>query len=724
MTEIFLYLANMSITAGYLILAVLALRLILRKVPKNLLLWLWGLVGLRLALPISVESALSLIPKAKPIPMDIAYSYAPATDSGVAVIDRTVNPVMAENLTPTVTASVNPMQIVLTIAAVVWLVGVAAMLLYAAVSYYHLSKKVSISLHLRGNLYLCDGIQTPFILGIVKPKIYLPSDMDQENQSYVLRHERARLRHHDHLWKPLGFLLLSVYWYNPLAWVAYLLFCRDLEMACDERAVAGMGEGERKAYSYALLSCVAHRPIMAVCPVAFGENSVKSSIRNVLHFKKPGFWVIAAVIVITAIAAVCFLTNPKEEPAEEPALQTEAAMPTETVLSEEPYQPLDGSYHYRNGKFQLQFTHVVGVKTQTVQDENGQTYEQTILLTEPGLLKEVIDAARDGSEKMWKFGELTGTLGDFGIRGNGGRFVLDRNEYYVQDPDSRKVLLLKRKVEGIRFYAPATAKGALAYDRATGKLLYTHQHFMKVAPGNLGKLALALVIMENHAPEELVNTNLPARTITGSDGLTQPLYGSDEFGNQGDVTVRNLLEAMLLSDLDYPAYALALFDAGSEEAMVAKMNEYVKFACMDTHYTDLYGYADGQHTTAMDTLFLVNRMLENPTLTEIWSQIQHTVPADTDREYYTRNYMLDNHVIPEFYDLRVTGGFANYQETGNMVCTAKQDGKELLFVLLGAERKFADNGWQVLYFGNYDEMGSLIDTIFEAMRSEPAQFAD
>lgn len=237
MSGLFLQIVNMSISASYLILAVLALRLILRKVPKNLLIWLWALVAIRLALPISLESALSLIPKSKPIPMGIALAPAPAIDSGVPVIDRTVNPMIAESLTPNALASVNPIQVLLAVSSIVWLIGIAAMLLYAVVSYLRLSKQVGVSLRLRGNLYLCDGIATPFILGVIKPKIYLPSDRKPEHQSYVLKHERAHLRHHDNLWKPLGFLLLSVYWFHPLVWIAYLLFCRDLEMACDERAL-------------------------------------------------------------------------------------------------------------------------------------------------------------------------------------------------------------------------------------------------------------------------------------------------------------------------------------------------------------------------------------------------------------------------------------------------------------------------------------------------------
>ena len=734
MKEIFLYLANRSITAGCLILVVLALRLLLRKVPKNLLLWLWALVGLRLILPVSVESALSLIPKAKPIPMDIAYSPAPAIDSGIAVIDRAVNPVITENLAPAVTASVNPMQLVLHIAALLWIAVMAAMLLYAAVSYIRLARRVRVSLRLRDNLYLCDGIRTPFILGIVKPKIYLPSDMAPESQSYVLKHEHEHLRHRDHWWKPLGYLLLCVYWFNPLVWTAYLLFCRDLEMACDERAVAGMGEGERKAYSYALLSCAAPGRAVAACPLAFGENSVKSRIKNVLQFKKAGFWVIAAVLVITVIAAVCFLTNPKEEP-EEATVQTEftEATPETTMPEEGDYQPLDGSYAYTNGKLQLEIDKVYGVKKRTAQDKNGEEYEQTILLTGPGAVVTIVEPdMRDGTEGWW-ICETTGTLSPIPITdGERSRhLVLSSNDYYIADVDSasRRVLLLQRKVEDISSYQPATATDADAYDLNAGKLLFSYQRFMKTPPGDLGKLALALVVLEGHDPQELVDTtNLPAY-------LSEPIYRQSfslvnpgmQLERMGEMTVEDLLTVMLLRGADDAAYALARFAAGSEEAMVEKMNEYVKYACMDTNYTDLYGYAEGQYTTGMDTIFLVNRMLQNPCLSKIWQAREYTaIFPDNGEEYtgYTSNYLFDNCTIPEFYDVRVTGGFAYYRGTASAVCTARKDGKDVLFVILGAQRRFAENGWQVKYYGNYEEMGSLINTVFEAMDSYPVQFAD
>ncbi|MDO5545336.1 MAG: M56 family metallopeptidase [Eubacteriales bacterium] len=731
MTKIFLNLANLSITASYLILAVLILRLLLRRLPKNLLLWLWGLVGLRLALPFSLESALSLIPKARPIPTDIAYSPVPAIDSGVAVIDRAVNPVMAESFAPTAGASVNPMQIILTIVSAIWLAGVVVMLLYAVFSYSRLSRKVRVSLPMGGKIYLCDGIQTPFILGILKPKIYLPSDMDPENQTYVLKHEQAHLRHHDHWWKPLGFGLLSIYWFNPLVWIAYLLFCRDLEMACDERAVAGMGEVERKAYSYALLSCAAPGQAVAACPLAFGENSVKSRIKNVLRFKKAGFWVIAGVLVITLIAAVCFLTNPKAEQEEEILQTVPDTVPTETA---EEYQQLDGYYTYTNGGLTLEIDKVSGAKTRTARDGSGEAYEQTILLTEPGTVVSIIDPDMNGDTENWRLCEATGAMEPIPIRDDSRsmHLMLSANDFYLENvnSDSRRVLLFQRRVEDISFYQPATAADADAYDLTTGNLLYSYQRFMKTAPGDLNKLALALVVMENHSAEELVDTTgLPAylkdeNTYRQAFPFAKPELSLERMKQ---MTVEDLLTLMLIRGADDAAYALARFDAGSEEAMVEKMNEYVKYACMDTNYTDLYGLSEGQYTTGMDTIFLVSRMLSDPCLSQIWSTRDYTFHfPDTGEEYtaVTTNYLFDDRTIPEFYDVRVTGGFSYYRGTASTVCTARQDGKDVLFVILGAQRHFAENGWQLEYYGNHEEMESLINTVFEAMESSPPQFAD
>ena len=472
---------------------------------------------------------------------------------------------------------------------------------------------------------------------------------------------------------------------------------------------------------------------MAACPLAFGENSVKSRIKNVLHFKKAGFWVSAAVVVITVIAAVCFLTNPKEE--EKTLLQTVPdTVPTEAMeAAEEDYQPLSGYYAYTNGSLTLEIDKVSGMMTRTARDSSGEAYEQTILLTEPGTVVSIVDPDMNGEAENWRLCEATGSLAPIPIRDDLGskHLALGHNDYYLEDvnSDSHRVLLLQRKVEDITFYQPATAADADAYDLNAGKLLFSYQRFMKTPPGDLGKLALALVVLEGHDPQELVDTtNLPAY-------LSEPIYRQSfslvnpgmQLERMGEMTVEDLLTVMLLRGADDAAYALARFAAGSEEAMVEKMNEYVKYACMDTNYTDLFGYAEGQFTTGMDTIFLVNRILSDPCLSKIWGTRDYTFRfPDTGEEYtvQTTNYLLDNQTIPEFYDVRVTGGFAFYRGTANMICTARQDGKEVLFILLGAQRKIMDNGWQMEYYGNYEEMGELINTVFAAMRNNPPQFAN
>ena len=697
MSDVFVQLANMSITAGYLILAVLALRLILRKVPKNLFLWLWVLVGIRLALPVSLESALSLIPKSKPIPTNIALSPTPAIDSGIPVIDRAVNPVIAENFAPAVTASINPMQVVLAVISAVWLAGVVGMLLYAAISYFRLFRLVRVSMPLKDNLYLCDGIPTPFVLGIRKPRIYLPSDVKPEDQSYVLKHEREHLHHHDNWWKPLGFLLLAVYWFNPLVWVAFLLFCRDLEMACDERAVTDLHDEEKKAYSYALLSCAAPRGSRLVCPVAFGENSVKLRIRNVLHYKKASAWVAGLVLLITAAAAVCFLTDPVEE--EKLEVYASSQDISEVAVK-------DGYFTYINGGLRLEIGEICGVETHVISDENGVEYEQTTLLTKPGTVVAVMDA-EDGED--WYLCEETGAQQPMLLTGelSSAYIALGYDNYYLRGADARRVLLLKQVVDDLAQYAPPTAKNALVYDRDTGELLYHYQRFLRIAPGDLNKLALALVVMENHAPEETVDTSsLPAN-------LRNPEYRCVGDGLAREMTVEDLLTLMLMCGYDDAAYCLARFDAGSEEAMVAKMNEYVKYACMDTVYTDLYGYAEEQYTTGYDTLLLVNRMLENPCLAAIFQKTTLILsqPDGKNHTFSTGNYLMDNRNVAKFYDERVTGGFAWYRGLADLVCTAEQDGREVICILLGAERKFQDNGWVVDYWGNFEEAATLLNAV-------------
>ena len=314
MAAVFLKLLNLSISASWLVLAVLVLRLISKRSPKWVNVLLWGIVALRLVLPFSIESALSLIPSAETVsPAAVQFAPAPTITSGVSVIDNAVNPALSEHFAAAPTASVNPLYVWTEIAGWVWLIGLGAMLLYALVSYLRLRRRVSVSLCVRENIYLCDAISSPFILGVVKPRIYLPSGLDEVQRQNVLSHERAHLARRDHWWKPLGFALLAVYWFTPALWLAYTLLCRDIELACDERVIRTMDESAVKTYSTVLLACSMPRKAVITCPLAFGEIGVKERVRNALHYKKPAFWVVAASVAVCVVVAVCFLTNPEHE---------------------------------------------------------------------------------------------------------------------------------------------------------------------------------------------------------------------------------------------------------------------------------------------------------------------------------------------------------------------------------------------------------------------------
>lgn len=311
MAAVFLKLLNLSISASWLVLAVLVLRLVSKRSPKWMNVLLWGIVALRLMLPFSIESALSLIPSAETLsPEVVRFDPAPTITSGVSIIDNAVNPSLSEHFSAVPTASVNPLYVWTEIAGWVWLIGLGAMLLYALVSYLRLRRRVSVSLAIQDHIYLCDAISSPFILGVVKPRIYLPSTLDEVQRQNVLSHEQAHLARRDHWWKPLGFALLAVYWFNPVLWLAYALLCRDIELACDERVIRTMDESAVKTYSTVLLACSMPRKAVITCPLAFGEVGVKERVKNALHYKKPAFWVVAASVTVCIVVAVCFLTNP------------------------------------------------------------------------------------------------------------------------------------------------------------------------------------------------------------------------------------------------------------------------------------------------------------------------------------------------------------------------------------------------------------------------------
>lgn len=312
MAEIFQKALNMSIAAGWLILAVIALRLLLRRAPKRFRLLLWAVVGLRLALPWSIESALSLIPSAQTLPEGIMLERAPVLDTGISALNGAINPGFTAAFTPELGASANPLQVLLPIAAALWMLGAAAMLLWALVSWLRLRKRAREAVRLEENVCECE-IASPFVLGLFRPRIYLPFSLENGERELVLAHERTHITAGDHIIKPLGWLLLAAHWYNPLVWLAYALFCRDIELACDERVVRGLSLSDRADYSQAFLDLSRPRGGVRACPLAFGESSVKGRVKSVLSYKKPAFWLVLLAVVVCVGAAVCFLTDPKEE---------------------------------------------------------------------------------------------------------------------------------------------------------------------------------------------------------------------------------------------------------------------------------------------------------------------------------------------------------------------------------------------------------------------------
>ena len=313
MDDVFLKLVNLSISASWLILAVLVLRVVLKKAPKWVMPLLWGVVALRLVCLFSIESALSLIPSAETIPSEIVTETREPVLYEQATLDIVTNPTLPSAAEVPVGVSRQQAQVDFNIYSVLWLAGMAALLVHALVSAGKLKRKLATAILLRDNIYESEFVDSPFVFGVVKPNIYLPMHMDEGTAAYVIAHERAHLARRDHWWKVLGYLVLALHWFNPLVWVAYILFCRDIELACDEKVVRGLDGAARADYSQALLSCAAPKRAVAACPLAFGEGNIKTRVKSALHYRKPAFWVAAAAVLAVVIVAVCFLTNPRSE---------------------------------------------------------------------------------------------------------------------------------------------------------------------------------------------------------------------------------------------------------------------------------------------------------------------------------------------------------------------------------------------------------------------------
>lgn len=309
MDLLFLKLLNLSINASILIAAVLIFRLIFKKAPKWINCLLWALVGIRLILPFSLESSISLIPKKEVIPSNIIYELNPKINTSSTVVNEYINNSLATNMGDSVTKT----AVIMYISGFIWLIGLVLMLSYSVISYLVLRHKLNTSTLYVDGVKQSDRIASPFVLGIFKPMIYIPYTLNSQDLEFVIAHEKAHIKRKDYLWKPLGFLILSIYWFNPIIWISYIFLCRDIESACDEKVISELDSDARKNYSFALLNCSIKQRAITACPVAFGETGVKSRIKGIMNYKKPAFWVIVIAIVSCIVVGICFITNPKSE---------------------------------------------------------------------------------------------------------------------------------------------------------------------------------------------------------------------------------------------------------------------------------------------------------------------------------------------------------------------------------------------------------------------------
>ncbi len=344
MNEFFLKIVNMSISASWLILAVLILRLFIKRAPKCITVLLWGIVAVRLICPISIESVMSLVPSAETISYEITVDSPSDSSIDIPDIDHDTAPTTGEEhiQMPDTSVSAAPKVNIISIVSLVWISGAVIMLAYTAVSYFRLKSKIVTAVLLRDNIFQSENVVSPFVLGVVKPKIYLPFNMKETDIELVSAHENAHIRRKDHIWKPLGFLILTIHWFNPLVWLGYVILCKDIELACDEKVIKNFDTEQKADYSQALLACSVNRRMIAACPLAFGEVSVKERVKSVISYKKPAFWIIIAAILASVIVAVCFLTNPQtteNEPDAQTLESTSDTQSNESELSEESTVP-------------------------------------------------------------------------------------------------------------------------------------------------------------------------------------------------------------------------------------------------------------------------------------------------------------------------------------------------------------------------------------------------
>ena len=385
MSDIFIKILNMGITASYLILAVVILRLLLHKAPKWIPMVFWGLVGIRLILPISIESVFSFLPGKNPIGIggvtDTFSVGMGSTLSGFSDFGEASGAVSqnaaGNNVTDIAVGSARNGGIsITTILAIIWLVGIVVMLVYCTASYFKLKKRVYDAVIYRDGktkVYQSEKVTSPFVLGFLKPRIYLPFHLEAEDMEFVIAHEKAHIFRGDHWIKLIGFVILAIYWFHPLVWLSYLLMCHDIELSCDEKVIKEMDMKSKKAYAQALVKCSAPYHRISACPLAFGEVGVKKRIMNVLHYKKPAFWIILVSLVLCGVMAVGFLTNPKEQSDNEDEVLPQRSDAGEKQEEQEPEQDNETLKEKTSDSEQTTMTALTSPPTMTLQDSLSST---------------------------------------------------------------------------------------------------------------------------------------------------------------------------------------------------------------------------------------------------------------------------------------------------------------------------------------------------------------
>ena len=310
MNVLFLKIINMSISASWLVMAVLILRLVLKKAPKWVNVLLWGIVAVRLICPFSFESALSLIPSAETFPEKAISGPSFDVQTGITPVDNRINDYLGDRYFEGVTVPANNGNHMMNILSIVWTIGILLLIAYTVISYWRLHREIDTAVRYKDNLFQSENVSSPFVLGLIKPRIYLPFSINGQDLEHVVAHEQAHIHRKDHWWKPLGFLLLTVHWFNPFVWLSYVLLCRDIELACDEKVIRELGNEQRADYTQALVACSINRRTIAACPLAFGEVGVKERVKSVMNYKKPAFGIVFLAAIACFGVAVCFLTNP------------------------------------------------------------------------------------------------------------------------------------------------------------------------------------------------------------------------------------------------------------------------------------------------------------------------------------------------------------------------------------------------------------------------------